>query len=50
MKQLENEISQLKNNSKAIKYQMLENEYRLRMEELYNVKENYNNLINSNSK
>lgn len=47
LKAKEDEIKHLKNSSKVAKFQILENEYRLKMEEYYQIKESFDKMKDS---
>jgi hypothetical protein len=47
IKMKEEEILFLKSSSKVAKFQLLENEYRIKMEEYYQIKENFDKMRDS---
>jgi hypothetical protein len=49
LKNKEEEIHHLKSSSKVAKFQILENEYRIKMEEYYQIKENFDKMKDSST-
>jgi len=47
LKMKEEEINFLKNSTKVAKFQLLENEYRLKMEEYFQIKDNFEKMKDS---